>query len=248
MQIKGKRALVTGGAVRVGKTICLMLAEEGADVAFTYHSSRKEADETAHEIADFGVQSLAVQCDISDWEAVQDMAQQVTVAFDCIDILVNSAGLFERTKLPEEDMDTWRKVTRVSIDGTFYVTNSILPCMIERGGVIVNILDNVVSQAWPGFTAHAVAKYGMLALTKQFAAELSPGIRTNAVVPGPILPAEDMTQEAIDNVAKRTLLNRWGDPADAAMAVKYFIEADYAIGETLVVDGGERYGFIRKSQ
>lgn len=243
MKISGKNAIVTGGAHRVGKTICQMLAGEGANVAFTYHSAVEEAEITRSELTDLGVEALAVQCDISDWDAVKAMAAEVESHLGGVDIIVNNAGLFRRTQIPTDDVSLWQQVTRVSIDGTFYVCNALIPGMLNRGGgVIVNILDNAARQAWPGYTAHAVAKGGMLTLTRQLALELSPDIRTNAVLAGPVLPAEGMGQEAIESAAAKTLLKRWGSPSDVTSAVRYVIQSDYMIGEILSVDGGEWYG------
>jgi 3-oxoacyl-[acyl-carrier protein] reductase/pteridine reductase len=108
------------------------------------------------------------------------------------------------------------------------------------GGVIVNVIDLSAWQPWHHFTAHAVGKAGMLALTRQLALELAPSIRVNALASGPVLPPDNHPQASIDRAAARTLLKRWGTPADAANAVRYLIEADFATGSVLVVDGGEQ--------
>lgn len=243
MEISGKNALVTGGAHRVGKAIAMMLAKAGANVALTYLSSAEEAERTATEIAREGVRGAAVRCDVAGWEDVQAMAQAVEEEFGGVDIIVNGAGLFLRTPLPVKDPDAWQRVTRVSIDGTFYVCNRFVPGMQARGaGAIVNILDLAAWQPWPGFAAHGVAKAGMLALTRQLAVELSPVIRTNAVAAGPVLPPDRLGAARQEEIASRTLLKRWGAPDDVAAAVRYLIESDYVVGEVLTVDGGERYG------
>ncbi|GIV75200.1 MULTISPECIES: SDR family NAD(P)-dependent oxidoreductase [Caldilinea] len=240
MEIQGKVALVTGGATRVGKAITLMLAGAGANVIVNYNTSASAAATTVAEAQALGVDAFAIQCDVSEWASVQRMADAVIERFGGLDILVNSASDFSQTPIPTMEMETWHRVTRVSIDGTFYVTNAFIPSMLGRGGgAIVNIIDLSAWQPWSRFTAHAVGKAGMLALTRQFALELAPTIRVNALASGPVLPPDNHPQESIERVASRTLLKRWGTPADAANAVRYLIEADFVTGSVLVVDGGE---------
>lgn len=240
MNIRGKVALVTGGAVRVGKAITLMLASAGAHVVVNYHSSAGSAQQTLAEVQALGVEGLAVQCDVSDLAAVQAMTQQVVERFGGVDILVNGASFFGKVTIPTHDVDTWQRVTRTSIDGAFYVSNALAPLMLARGGgAIVNIVDLSAWNPWPNFAAHGVGKAGLLALTQQLAMELAPTIRVNAVAPGAVLPPPDFSQSQIAALAARTLLDRWGSPEDVAGAVRYLIEADYVTGATLHVDGGE---------
>lgn len=241
MQIKGKVALITGGAARVGKAISLMLAEAGAHVVVNYNSSSAAAIETVAQAQAFSVDAFAIQCDVSDLEGVQHMAETIIERFGGVDIIVNSASYFGQTGVPTDDYTTWQHVTRVSIDGAFYVTNSLLPSMQARGGgVIVNVVDLSAWQPWHNFTAHAVGKAGLLALTRQLALELAPSIRVNALAPGPVLPPDDHPHEHVERAANRTLLKRWGEPTDASNAVRYLIEANYVTGSVLVVDGGEQ--------
>ncbi len=127
MNIEGKVALVTGGAVRVGKAITLMLAQAGAHVVVNYHGSAEAAQETAAEARALGVEALPIQCDVADAGAVQTMARQVSDRWGGVDILVNSAGYFGKTPVPTDDLDTWRRVTRISIDGAFFVANALPP-------------------------------------------------------------------------------------------------------------------------
>jgi 3-oxoacyl-[acyl-carrier protein] reductase/pteridine reductase len=250
VNITGKVALVTGGAVRVGKAITLMLARAGAHVVINYHSSAGPAQETLAEAQAWGVEALAVQCDVADLPAVQAMTQQVVERFGGVDILVNGASLFGKITLPAYDLDAWHRVTRISIDGAFYVSNALAPFMLARGGgVIVNLVDLSAWNPWPNFTAHAVGKAGLLALTHQLALELAPTIRVNAVAPGSVLPPPGFSDSQIAAFAARTLLERWGSPEDVAGAVRYLIEADYVTGATLHVDGGEHLAqYKRRSQ
>ncbi len=244
MQIQGKVALVTGGAVRVGRAIALGLAHTGAHVVINYHTSAAEAEETAAACRALGVDALPIACDVSDPAAVQRMAAAVHDHFGGVDVLVNAASHFAKTPFPSDDpnaLDTWRQVTRILVDGAYYVSNAFAPGMLARGaGVIVNIVDLSLWQPWRGFAAHATGKAALLGLTRQMALELAPHVRVNAVAPGNVLPPPGYPQERIEALAQRSLLKRWGTPEDVAHAVRYLVEADFVTGAVLTVDGGER--------
>ncbi len=238
---KGKTALVTGGAHRVGKAITLALARAGANVVINYNTSSQAAEATVAEAQGLGVDALMLQADVSDRRQVEAMAAAAHKKFGSVDILVNSASLWRKTPFPMDDVTDWHRVTNILIHGAFYCANAIAPLMLQQGaGVIVNIIDLSAWIPWPNFTAHSVGKAALLALTRQLALELAPAVRVNAVAPGPVLPPSDYSPQQIERVANRTLLKRWGTPEDIAQAVMYFVTAPYVTGETLAVDGGER--------
>lgn len=243
MELTGKVALVTGGAHRVGKAITLLLARAGAHVVVNYHTAAAAAQETLAEVEALGVQALAVQCDVADWAAVQEMGQTIEQHFGGVDIIVNSASYFAKTAFPTADpaeLARWQRVTRTLLDGPFYVGNVLVPTMQSRGGgAIVNIVDLSVWQPWRGFLAHSAGKAALLAMTRQWALELAPTIRVNAVAPGLILPPPHLSPTQQAAMAEQTLLGRWGQPNDVARAVQYLIEADFVTGEVITVDGGE---------
>jgi NAD(P)-dependent dehydrogenase (short-subunit alcohol dehydrogenase family) len=245
-----KTALVTGGAHRLGKAIALELGRMGYNLVINYFGSEKAAQETAAEAQTLGVDALAWQADVADFGAVQDMAAAAQAHFGGVDVLVNSASLFDKMPFPTDDssdIETWQRVTRISMDGAFYVSNALAPDMVSRGrGVIINMVDLSVWIPWPNFTAHAVGKAALLALTRQMAVELAPSVRVNAIAPGPVLPPPDYDEQRLDAIRRRTLLRRWGSPDDVTRAVRYLVEADYVTGEVLTVDGGERWGAARQ--
>ena len=249
MEIRNKVAIVTGGAHRVGKAITMMLAQSGADVIVNYNSSRAAADETVKEAQALGVRARAIQCDVSDWQQVQRMAADIIEEFGGVDIIVNSASLFDQTPFPTDDIRAWQRVTGISIDGPFYVCNTLVPAMLARGGgAIVNIVDLSAWEPWPNFAAHSVSKAGLLAFTKQLALELAPTIRANAVAPGPVMPPPGYDEQSAGKAAQGTLLERWGTPEDVAFAVRYLIEAEYVTADVITVDGGERYGHRKRDR
>lgn len=245
MNPSGKTALITGGAHRVGKAITMMLAAQGANVIVNYNAAHTEAEQTIQEAQALGVEAVAIQCDVADLAAVSAMTAQINERFGGVDIIVNSASYFGQTPFPSADpaiYERWHQVTRISIDGPFYICNQLAPTMQQRGGgVIVNIVDLSVWYPWPNFMAHAVGKAGLLALTQSLAVELAPAIRANAIAPGLVEPPPGQSEKKIAASAQRNLLKRWSGSDAIAHAVRYLIEADFVTGEVLTIDGGERY-------
>lgn len=242
MDINGKTALVTGGAVRVGKAISLELARAGAYVIVNYSSSANEALKTAKEIEALGLRALPIQADVANWQSVQEMFNQIHTQIGKVDILVNSASPWKKSPVPTTSMDAWHFVTGVQVNGAFYVSNlAAIDMLASQAGAIVNIVDLSAWEAWPNMTAHAVGKSALLAMTRQFALELHPYVRVNAVVPGPVLPPPDYSPQQIERAANKTLLNRWGTPEDISKTVRFLIEADFINAEWITVDGGERF-------
>jgi 3-oxoacyl-[acyl-carrier protein] reductase/pteridine reductase len=241
MKIEGKTALVTGGAHRVGKAITMALAGAGANVVVNYYSSDAAAQETVREAQALGVGGLAVQADIGNLEKARALVAAAVDRFGAVDILVNSASIWQKTPLPMGDFAGWRQVLGVLLDGSMYLADAVAPLMLERGeGAMVNIVDLSAWKPFAGYIAHSVGKAGLLALTRQLALELAPAVSVNAVAPGPVLPPPGYSQEQIVQVGGRTLKGRWGTAQDVADAVRFLVEADYITGEVLVVDGGER--------
>jgi 3-oxoacyl-[acyl-carrier protein] reductase/pteridine reductase len=241
MKIKGKTALITGGAHRVGKAITMTLARAGANVVINYYSSDAAARETVREAEALGVGAQAVQADVGDLKQARALVAAAADRFGAVDILVNSASIWQKTPLPLGDFTGWHRVLGVLLNGSIYLADAVAPMMQERGqGAMVNIVDLSAWKPFSGYVAHSVGKAGLLALTRQLALELAPEVNVNAVAPGPVLPPPDYSQEQIARVARRTLKGRWGAAQDVADAVRFLVEADYITGEVIVVDGGER--------
>ncbi len=250
MELTGKTALITGGAVRVGKAITLALARAGANVVINYHSSQEEVVKTAHEAEALGVRALPVRADIADRAQVEQMVREAERQLGGVDVLINSASPFFKTPFPVQDeaeWERWKRVLDVLIYGSAYCANAVAPGMLARGqGVIVNILDLILYEPWRDFTAHAVGKAGLLALTRQLALELAPAVRVNAVAPGAVLPPDYLSEERRAVIARRNWLGRWGKPEDVADAVLFLARSDFITGEVLVVDGGERWNHLHQ--
>ncbi|MEW5721088.1 MAG: SDR family oxidoreductase [Chloroflexota bacterium] len=243
MDPQGRVALVTGGAHRVGKAITLALARAGASVVIHYHTSADAARATEAETRALGVDALIVQADLAQPAPVKAMVHTAIARFGTIDILVHSASPFDQTSFPADDVSDWQRVIDALINGSFYVTNAIAPLMLkQQRGAIINIADMLALVPRRNFAAHGVGKSALVAMTRQFALELAPHVRVNAVVPGPVLPPQNYPPERIARIANRTVLKRWGTPDDVADAVVYLVRAEYVTGEVLLVDGGEHLG------
>ncbi len=243
MNLKGTTALVTGGAVRVGKAITLGLARAGANVVINYSRDSAQAVQTAREAESHGVSAMIVRANIADWEQVKSMFDAIHESGRTIDVLVNNASLWKQTPFPTDSIEDWHTVTGILINGAFYVSNLAARDMLEKkAGAIVNIVDISITEAWPKFAAHVVGKSALMAMTRQFALDLAPYVRVNAVCPGPVLAPPDYSPAKVAKTAAKTLLGRWGTPEDISRAVNFMIESDFINAESVTVDGGQRYG------
>ena len=247
MDLHGKVALVTGGAVRVGKAIALALADAGADVAFSYNSSADAAVATAEIIEMRGRQVRALQADQSRAEQVTALVDATIAQFGRLDILVNSASLWHRTPWAELDEAAWDHLLDVNLKGPFLCAKAAAPHLAAHGdGTIVNIVDLSAAVPFPNLMPHSAAKAGLWNLTQALAMELAPAVRVNAIAPGPVLPPPDYSEKQIAATARRTLLGRWGCAEDVAQAVVFLAQAPYITGVLLPVDGGEHLGMYQK--
>ena len=243
MELCGAHVFVSGGARRLGREICMTLARAGAHVSFSFHRSQEAATDTLRVLQGLGSESLAVRCDVSSLADVQEVSLALSQVTPRLDLLVNSASPFVREAIPWSQYETWQHVTRTATDGCLHLCQECLPLLqAAPDPTVINLLDLTIRRPLPGFTAHAVAKSGLEALTRQLALELAPGMRVNGIVAGPVLPPAAMSHAARQRVASRTLLGRWGTPADITRAVEFIATSPYMTGALLHVDGGESIG------
>ncbi|HEX6534945.1 MAG TPA: SDR family oxidoreductase [Gemmatimonadaceae bacterium] len=241
MDPRGRVALVTGGAHRVGRAITLALAARGARVAVHYHASAREADEVVREARGMGTDAWALQADLRQPGAPERVVREVAEHFGALDVLVNSAAVMIRTPLHEVTEAQWDDIMALNTRAPFFCARAAAVLMGERGeggGVIVNIADLAGLESWPAYIPHGVSKAGVIHMTAALARTLAPAVRVNAIAPGAVLLPESWSADDAARLARTTPLRRIGSPADVAQAVLYLIEADYVTGETLVVDGG----------
>lgn len=231
-------ALVTGGAVRIGRAISSALAEDGYRIVIHYNSSSGPADELVAEIKAAGGEAMAIGADLADADAVRRLASEAVDAFGGIDVLVNNASVFPAEKLEETDEALWDHTMAVNLRAPFFLIRHLASTLRARKGVVVNMADLAGIQAWAAYAAHGISKAGIVHLTEVAARSLAPDVRVNGIAPGTVLPPESMGDDEIRQLAERAPLKKNGSPEDVIRALRYLLAADFVTGQTLVVDGG----------
>jgi NAD(P)-dependent dehydrogenase (short-subunit alcohol dehydrogenase family) len=234
--LAGQVALITGAAKRIGRSIALRLAADGADIVVNYASSKPEADTLVAEIKSTGRRAIAAKADVSQRLDVQKLFSAAENEFGRLDILVNNAGTFFPAKFEELTEEQWDHILNVNLKSQFLCAQSAAPIMKRQGrGHIINLSSLGGLLAWPAYTHYCVSKAGSIMLTRCLARALGPEILVNSVAPGTIqFPGEPSDEEYI----RRVPLHHTGTGDDIAQAVAYLATADFVTGQILVVDGG----------
>jgi len=234
--LAGQVALITGGSKRIGRSIALRLATDGADIIINYDSSKSEADALVNELKSLGRRAVAVQADVSHRADVQKLFTATENEFSRLDILVNNAGTFFGAKFEELSEEQWDHILNVNLKSQFLCAQSAAPIMKRQGrGRIINLSSLGGLLPWPGYTHYCVSKAGSIMLTRCLARALGPEILVNSIAPGTIqFPGETPDEDYI----RRVPLHRTGTGEDIAEAVAYLTKADFVTGQILVVDGG----------
>ena len=236
----GRKALVTGGARRVGAAMVSALAASGVDVAIHYGGSADDAQALAATCRDRGVNAVALQADLAQPGAAEALATQAEDALGGVDILINSASTWESAPFQQVDRTMWDRTMAVNLTAPMFLSQALGARMAERGfGRIVNISDVAGLRPWPHRAPHSVSKAGLVMLTRILSQAYAPHVLVNAIVPGPVLMPDDSGPQVEANVAAETVLGRVGTPGDVVDAMLYLVSAEYVTGQSLVVDGGQ---------
>lgn len=246
MNLKGKVAVVTGGARDIGRAVSVKLAAEGAKVVFNYYESEEQASDTLKAIHDAGGEGIAVGGDMTKQEDVDKLVAKAVEAYGTqVDILVNVVGgLVARKTIEEADVDFVELIMKLNFTSTFMVTKAVVPYMGDGGSIV-----NFASQAGrdgggPGSWAYAASKGAISTVTRSWAKEFGPkNIRVNALCPGMIDTTfhDTFTKDQVrTNVAAGTPLRREGRAEEVADAVAYLAsdEASFLTGVNLDINGG----------
>lgn len=230
-------ALVTGGAVRLGRAIALALAEAGYDIALHYGSSAAAAEATAVEIRALGVECHTLQLDLADVEALPGLIERARAALPNLRVLVNSASVYTQATIAATTAAIFDQQLAVNLRAPFFLTRAFADQVGE--GHVVNIIDNKIAFNQHQYAAYLLAKQALAAFTRMAALEFAPRIRVNGVAPGVVLPATTRSPEYVAWRVSGIPLRRQGDPADITGAILYLLGSDFVTGQILTVDGGE---------
>lgn len=231
-------ALITGAAKRIGRSIALRLAAEGADIVVNYGTSRSDADEVVAKVVALGRRAIAIQGDVSKKADVTKLFAASEKEFSRLDILVNNAGTFFAAEFEALTEEQWDRIMNTNLKAQFLTAQAAIPLLRRSPSPqahIVNISSLGGILAWPAFTHYCVSKAGVIHLTRCLARGLAPKILVNSVAPGTIqFPGEEPDEDYI----RRTPVHRTGKGEDIADAVAFFVKSNFVTGQILAVDGG----------
>jgi NAD(P)-dependent dehydrogenase (short-subunit alcohol dehydrogenase family) len=238
LSLEGRVALVTGAAKRIGRSVALRLASEGASVVVNYRGSKGEADEVVAQIAATGKRAIAIQADVSKKKDVAALFAAIEKEFGRLDILVNNAGMFFPAKFEELTEEQWDRILDTNLKSQFLCSQAAARMLRSSGrGRIINFASLGGLLAWPAYTHYCVSKAGVIMLTRCLARALAPEITVNAIAPGTISFPGDAPELAEDFV-QRAPLKRTGTPKDIEDTVVYLAQSEFVTGQVIVVDGG----------
>lgn len=245
MSNSGRVAVVTGGSKGIGRTVALKFAEEKAKIIIVHYDPDESAsDDTLNTLSQKGIEAESHRIDVSSYEDVQTLFEEILSRFGKIDVLINNAGITRDSLLMRMSEDDWDNVIRINLKSVFNCTQTVIRSMLkQREGSIVNISSVVGQIGNPGQANYSASKAGIIGFTKTVAREVAGrGITVNAVAPGFI--DTEMTASLPDRVKDSFLqqvpMGRIGKPEDVAEAVYWLCSgaANYITGQTIHVNGG----------
>lgn len=243
--IAGRTAVVTGGSKGIGKGIATVMARAGAKVMVVARGEAN-ASRTVEELRVAGGTAEAHLCDVTDWDAVQNMVTATAETFGSVDIVCSNAGIFPQTKMAAMDPSEWDHVLATNLKSTFLLVKACIPHFERQGKGRVVVTSSITGPVtgFPGWTHYGASKAGQLGFLKTAAMELARYNATiNAVMPGNIYTEglQDLGEEYLRTMANSIPLKRLGAVEDIGNVALFFAsdEAAYVTGQQLVVDGGQ---------
>lgn len=246
------RALVTGGARRLGRAMALYLAGRGYDVAVHYASSAEEAESTAAEARALGVAAVTLKADILNEDEVRGLVPAAAQALGGpLTVLVNNASIFEYDNIRTGTRESWDRAIESNLRAPVALTQDFAaqaPKAVNDGEVlaralVVNMLDQRVRKLTPEFMSYTIAKMGLWAFTQTAARALGPDIRVNAIGPGTTLKGAKQSDEQFHAQRAASVLGRGANPDDICAALGYLMDAKAVTGQLICVDGGQHLGW-----
>jgi 3-oxoacyl-[acyl-carrier protein] reductase len=244
MGFEDKVIVVAGGTGDLGQSICLVLADKGAKIVFSYAHNEAGAQDLESCLRDTGAEAVAVKAQLQDYTAAEQLMETATTHFGQLDGLVNCAGINHDVDIIRMKLETWEKVLRINLNSVFHCCKAAAWTMIaQKYGSIINVasISGLVGVAQQ--TNYAASKAGVIGFTKSLSKELGHyGVRVNAVAPG-LIESEmvrGIKPAILEQYLKAIPLERLGHAEEVAKAVLFLLsdEASYITGQTIVVDGG----------
>jgi len=230
-------ALVTGAGVRLGRAIAIQLAELGYDIAIHYNRSQEPAEQTLKAVESMGGSGFLVAADFSDQEQVERLVEKVVSQADRLEVLVNSASIFEAGGFLEEKPGQLDRHFKINFQTPYILSREFVrQC---DSGQIINIVDTRIQGNNPSHFSYSLSKKTLADFTLMAAKTLGPKFRVNAIGPGLVLPPSGADEKYLDQRAESIPLQQKGEIANIQQAVKYLIKNPFVTGQILFVDGGE---------
>jgi NAD(P)-dependent dehydrogenase (short-subunit alcohol dehydrogenase family) len=235
-----RAALVTGGAKRLGRAICLALSGAGVRVAIHCHQSEAAAMALSDEIRAGGAEASVLRADLRDEEAVQRLIGQAAATLGPVGILINNASAFERDEWYDTTRASWDEHLESNLRAPFVLMQAMARALPEQAeGLVINMLDQRVWSLTPHFVSYTVSKAGLWALTQQMALALAPRIRVNAIGPGPALPSPRQTEAQFARQCASVPLRHGTSPEEVGRAVLALLQLPSVTGQMIALDGGQ---------
>ncbi len=245
-----KTALITGGAIRLGREIALTLAERGYDIALHYNSSEKEAVALAETLSRNGTKTFVLRANLLNHDQTTGLINRASEMLGKpINLLINNASIFFNDTLACATLESWDRNISSNLRAPFFLTQAFThqvpkEKIDENGeplaqGLVINMVDQRVLKPTPQFATYTIAKMALWAFTQTAAIALAPGIRVNAIGPGPTLKMESQTAEHFANQRYNTILRRGSNPKDIVSALNFFIDSPSVTGQLICTDSGQ---------
>lgn len=240
-----KAALVTGGAVRLGRAIACSLAQAGYDIALHYNSSAAAAEAAAAEIRLHGVRCELFQHDLCQTGGLGALIEGVRAAFPHLDVLVNSASAYEAGTIADTSPEQLDWLFAVNFKAPFFLMKEFAARV--QSGAIVNVLDNKIAFNQFHYAAYLGSKKALADLTRMAALEFAPAIRVNGVAPGVVLPASVRSDDYLQWRQQGIPVSEPGGPHHICAAIGYVLANAFVTGQILFVDGGEAINVVGRN-
>ena len=249
------RALITGGAKRIGREMALYLARRGADVAVHYSSSAADAEETAAAVRALGRRCALVQADLLDEDALDSVVPAAVAGLGGpLTVLINNASIFEYDTIQTATRESWNRSVGSNLRAPFVLMQAFAAqapgALPDANGeplaqaMVLNMIDQRVWKPTPEFMTYTLAKMGLWALTQTAAQALAPHIRVNAIGPGPTVQGERQSADHFNRQRAATILQRGAGPVDICAALGFFLDSPAVTGQMIAVDGGQHLAWL----